>query len=649
MAKVEKNRVGAGVSTSHPIDFAIALHFHQPVGNFDEIFERAYNNCYLKFLKLLLKYPQIKMSFHFSGSLLSWIEKTHPEFFNLVKELVKSNQVEIISGGFYEPILPMISEEDAIGQIKMLTNYINKKFGFKPAGAWIPERVWEPQLASTLNKAQVKYGIVDDTHFIKAGLDKSDTYGYYLTGDTPRTMALFGSDKTLRYYIPFKDPKETINYIKRVSRDKKGIFFYGDDAEKFGEWPKTYKLVYEDGWLDNFFKMLIDNSEWLHTVTLQEAIARHAPLGKIFIPAASYAEMIKWSGGSWKNFFLKYPESNQMHKKMTWISKRIKNLKRKAAGKKIKQLLESAAEHLYKGQSSCAYWQGVFGGLYLFNLRGAIYENLIKAESILDRIEYKSAHIQITDYNSDNFKEIIFSNRSISAYFSPNSGGSLLELDYKPLAANLINTLSRKKESYHRQIKNVKIIYDSYPKSCLLDHIMPAQVTYQQFKTAGAREVEDFINRSYSYKIKGSRDSKAIIMKAASEKVSVEKRITLYNKTSDIKADYSIKNISDKALSMTFGVEFNIVMPDGNPPQDLKPYTELTSISDFNMKDKGGNISLQFNTRPESRLWVYPINTVSRSEKDYKYNYQGSTILFNWPLKLSSGEAKTFSINFSNK
>ena len=518
MVKVEKNRVGAGVSTPHPIDFAIALHFHQPVGNFDEIFERVYNNCYLKFLKLLQKYPQIKMSFHFSGSLLSWIEKNHPEFFNLVKELVKSNQVEIISGGFYEPILPMISEEDAIGQIKMLTNYINKKFGFKPAGAWIPERVWEPQLASTLNKAQVKYGIVDDTHFIKAGLDKSDTYGYYLTGDSPKTMALFGSDKTLRYYIPFKDPKETINYIKRVSRNKKGIFFYGDDAEKFGEWPKTYKLVYEDGWLDNFFKMLIDNSEWLHTVTLREAIARHAPLGKIFIPPASYAEMIKWSGGSWRNFFLKYPESNQMHKKMMWISKRIKNLKRKAAGKKIKQLLKSAAEYLYKGQSSCAYWHGIFGGLYLFNLRGAIYENLIKAESILDRIECRSAHMQIADYNSDNFKEIIFSNRLISAYLSPNNGGRLLELDYKPLAANLINTLSRKKESYHRQIKNVKIIYDSYPKSCLLDHIMPAQVTYQQFKTAGAREVEDFINRSYSYKIKGSRDSKAIIMKAASGK-----------------------------------------------------------------------------------------------------------------------------------
>ncbi len=646
MAKVEKNKVGMGVNIPHPIDFAIALHFHQPVGNFNEIFQRTYNNCYLKFLKLLQKHPRVKMSFHFSGSLLSWIEKNHPPFFDLVKELVESNQVEIISGGFYEPILPMISEEDAIGQIKMLTNYINKKFAFKPTGAWIPERIWEPQLASTLNKARIKYAIVDDTHFMKAGLDKSDTYGYYLTGHSLKTVALFGSDKTLRYYIPFKDPKETINYIKRVSQNKKGIFFYGDDAEKFGEWPRTYKLVYEDGWLNNFFKMLIENSEWLHTVTLQEAMARHRPLGKIFIPTASYDEMIKWSGGSWRNFFIKYPESNQMHKKMMWVSKRIKNLKRKTTDKKIKQLLESATEYLYKGQSSCAYWHGIFGGLYLFNLRGAIYENLIKAESTLDRIEYKSANIQTADYNYDNFREIIFSNRLISAYLSPHSGGRLLELDYKPLAANLTNILSRRKESYHRQIKNVKIIYDPYTKSCLLDHIMPAHVTYQQFKAANFREAEDFINRSYSYKIKRSKEGSVIIMKAASGKISIEKKITLYDKISNMRADYSIKNISEKTLDITFGVEFNIVMPDGNPPHNVKAYMQLTSASDFNMEDKEGKVNLQFNTEPASRVWTYSINTISRSEKDYKYNYQGSTVLFNWPLRLAQEKIETFSLIF---
>lgn len=662
MSASEKNKVGVGVNMPRQTDFAIALHFHQPIGNFDKIFEQAYHRCYLKFLKLLQKYPQIKMSLHFSGSLLSWIEKNHPEFFNEVKKLIKSNQVEILTGGFYEPILPVISEEDAIGQIKMLTNYIKRRFKFTPVGVWIPERVWEPKLTSTLNKAGIRYGIIDDTHFAKAGLKKSQMHSYYITKDDSKTLALFASDRALRYRIPFRDPKQTLNYIKRASRNnQKAIFFYGDDVEKFGEWPGTYKHVYENKWLDRFFNMLIDNSSWLKTVTLQEAMDRHLPSGKIYVPSASYHEMLKWSGGCWRNFLIKYPESNQMHKKMMRISKRIKDLKRKMlekgdrprmqerTGLRLRSepsLFSLATEYLYRGQSSCAYWHGLFGGLYLFNLRAAVYENLIKAEDILDRIEFKKANIQITDYKHDGFKEIVFSNRLISVYLNPNNGGSLLELDYKPLSTNLINTLSRKKESYHKQIRKEKIIYDSYQKYCFLDHVMPPQSTYQQFKAANLRETEDFINKSYSYKVKNIKDGKIIIMNAASKRIFIEKKIDLYDNISSIKAEYLIKNISKKLLNIVFGIEFNIIMPDGNPPIGLESYTQLTSISDFNVRDKKGNINLQFNVKPDSRVWTYPINTVSRSEKGYKYNYQGTTILFNRPLKLLPEDVKTFSINF---
>ncbi len=636
-------------------DFAIALHFHQPIGNFNEIFQRAYNKCYLKFLKLLGKYPEIKISLHFSGSLLHWIEENHPEFFNIVIKLIEANQIEIISGGFYEPIFPVIREEDAIGQIKMLTDYIKENFKFKPYGAWIPERVWEPQLVPTLKEAGIKYAIVDDTHFIKAGLDKSSIYGYYMAEYNSKKIALFGSDKNLRYYIPFKKPKQTIDYLKRVFvNNPRALFFYGDDAEKFGEWPGTYKLVYENRWLENFFKMLVDNSSWLKTVTLKQALTKRSPLGRICVPSASYDEMLKWSGGGWRNFLTKYPESNQMHKKMMLVSKRISSLRQKIVGEKKEKLLNLATEHLYKGQSNCAYWHGLFGGLYLFNLREAIYENLIKAEVFCRHCERSEAKcpkgaissIQTTDYNCDKYKEIIFSNRLISAYFSPRKGGSLIELDYKPLSANLINTLSRKKETYHRGIKKKGFIYDSYEKVCFLDQVMPKDVTYKQFKTGNLKERSDFINRSYSYKVENSKDGRIIILKALSDKVSIEKKIALHNKGASIRADYSVKNISASTLDISFGIEFNIIMPDGNPPRDLEPYLQVKPASNLNIKSKTGGMNLDFHIKPESRIWICSINTISRSEKGYKYIYQGTSMLFSWPLKLLPGDRKIFSVKF---
>ena len=133
--------------------------------------------------------------------------------------------------------------------------------------------------------------------------------------------------------------------------------------------------------------------------------------------------------------------------------------------------------------------------------------------------------MEVIDYNQDGHKEIIFSNKLIAAYFSPNDGGSLLELDYRPLAMNLINIVSRKKEPYHRNIKKADIIYDSYKKYCLLDHIISAQSTYQQFIRGSLREIDDFINKKYSYKVENTKDGNIIVMRAASSSISIQKKI----------------------------------------------------------------------------------------------------------------------------
>jgi len=37
-----------------------SLHDHQPVGNFHEVFEAAYRDCYLPFLELMEQYPALR-------------------------------------------------------------------------------------------------------------------------------------------------------------------------------------------------------------------------------------------------------------------------------------------------------------------------------------------------------------------------------------------------------------------------------------------------------------------------------------------------------------------------------------------------------------------------------------------------------------
>src|SRR3990172_13052714 len=107
----------------HTVRFVLAIHNHQPVGNFDGVFEAAYRDSYLPFLDLIESYPQIPLSLHTSGCLMEWLVERHPEYIERVKTLQARGQVEILGGGFYEPILPSIPARDRRGQIASYSRY----------------------------------------------------------------------------------------------------------------------------------------------------------------------------------------------------------------------------------------------------------------------------------------------------------------------------------------------------------------------------------------------------------------------------------------------------------------------------------------------------------------------------------------------
>ena len=147
------------------ITFLFAVHNHQPVGNFEHVMQHAYDRCYKPFLDLLAQHPAIRISIHNSGPLLNWFEDNAVEYLDLLKTMVQRGQVEVLSGGFYEPILSIIPREDAINQIKKMNQYTLDRLGKQPRGLWLAERIWEPQMASLLADAGIEYTLIDDSHF----------------------------------------------------------------------------------------------------------------------------------------------------------------------------------------------------------------------------------------------------------------------------------------------------------------------------------------------------------------------------------------------------------------------------------------------------------------------------------------------------
>ncbi len=103
-----------------PIYLLLAIHNHQPVGNFGGVFEEAFAKCYWPIVRLLDKYPAVNASLHHSGPLIDWAKAHEPEYLPTITKLVARGQLEILGGGYYEPILPILKPTDARGQIEII-------------------------------------------------------------------------------------------------------------------------------------------------------------------------------------------------------------------------------------------------------------------------------------------------------------------------------------------------------------------------------------------------------------------------------------------------------------------------------------------------------------------------------------------------
>src|SRR5688572_14968284 len=161
-----------------PLRLVLILHNHQPVGNFDHVFEQAYQDSYLPFLDVFEPYDDLRIALHTSGPLMEWLDEHHGEYVDRLAALAAAGRVEILGGKFYDAILTMIPSCYRRGQITKYSQWLANKLHADVRGMWMPERVWEQALVGDIAAAGITYTLLDDFHFKKAGLLEEDLHGY---------------------------------------------------------------------------------------------------------------------------------------------------------------------------------------------------------------------------------------------------------------------------------------------------------------------------------------------------------------------------------------------------------------------------------------------------------------------------------------
>ncbi|MFX1417974.1 MAG: alpha-amylase/4-alpha-glucanotransferase domain-containing protein [Promethearchaeota archaeon] len=536
------------------INLPIVFHFHQPVDNFPWVFEDVYKKSYEPLIENIFKYQDIKITLHFSGNLLEWILKNKPDFIKKLKIMAKRNQIEIIGGGYYEPIFSIIPYRDKIAQMKKLTEFIKNEFGLEVRGAWLSERVWEPNYPSFLNDAGLKYVIVDDNHFRSTGITEEGTLYSYITEDEGKTLRVFPINEELRYLTPWKPTYKSIDYLKKMT-DEAGdrVALLISDAEKMGVWGTTHQICYVDGqghqdgdngkpFIPAFFEQIRTNT-WIKSITLTEYMDRFPAKSLVYLPTASYDKMEEWvlpteirknfkkirkslkeddekketyqflRGGFWRYFLVKYPESNNMHKKMLYVRDKLISIEENLLNIHNEQLISvilkkivEAWDEIYKAQCNDCYWHGLFGGVYLQFLRFSVYTHLINAENIIDEINVLinpklKSYIYITpiDFVKDSKTEYLIESDVFNIYINPSDGGTIFEIDYKPKSYNVLNTLTRWPEAYHesKKLATKEVLVDRFRRSLARLRFLHKDAKIEELHADQYYEYGDFVNGSF--------------------------------------------------------------------------------------------------------------------------------------------------------
>jgi hypothetical protein len=463
------------------------FHLHQPLGNFDFVIDKAFADAYDPLVNALTAHPTFRCTLHVSGCLFDHLNERHPEFVSKLQKLCARGQIELLASGYHEPILCEIPFRDAVTQVSKMRAYLHETFNQKATGFWCTERIYDTNLPEIAEKTGMAFTLLDD-YLMMRELDEEELYRHHVVNEGEYELAVFPISEKIRYLVPFQPVANLAAYLKEKDRvyTERGIeapiIVFGDDGEKFGVWPGTKDWVYGTGWMESFLTFFEENAEQFPLVHLGEFFAVHPPAGIVALPSGSYREMCEWvlpvrrqrelarakrilaeSGiehpeqvlfsGNFKFFYRKYEETRRLHHKNRYVSNLVQKAELSAINPADKEIAERARKHLLRSQCNCAYWHGVFGGLYLNYLREAINEQMIKAETAADEVlRPQLPAVETLDFYEDRHECVHVRTDHFSMLVSPDRGLAIDYADYHPATMTLLAGMGRYYEYYHDQI-----------------------------------------------------------------------------------------------------------------------------------------------------------------------------------------------------
>lgn len=380
-----------------------------------------------------------------------------------------------------------------------------------------------------------------------------------------------------------------------------------------------------------------------------------------------------------------------MHRKLLSVSEKVHSLPDGTPEKNM------ALKHLWAGQCNCGYWHGIFGGIYLNHIRAENYHNLIEAEKITDKaLNLPSIRYWEEDFFRDGGKCLAIRTPSCQLVFDLAHGAILTSWDWLPSSWNLVNTITRRPEAYHRHLERpvesddlnghtasihdlhrVKeqgldkwLVFDPYRRTGNISHLFSERLSLDAFlknPSTPTRAGFDFLTYDvakkfekkatfslnlHSHGLEGSHH--------ADQGYELQQTWT-YNPDGDLwTITCTVTNRCENRWHGYYGIEFGWSLNagntfdryyriDGEKPDDpnLGSIGESQDVREVCLYEDWWRIQIHLSFNQAARLWRFPIETVSSSEGGFERTYQSSVVVPAWKVNLAPGESWTTSLTLN--
>jgi alpha-amylase len=210
--------------------------------------------------------------------------------------------------------------------------------------------------------------------------------------------------------------------------------------------------------------------------------------------------------------------------------------------------------------------------------------------------------------------------------------------------------------------------YDRHERRSGLVHLLPADgsTTLEQLVAATYEELGDFVEGAYELGTLASdrvsaRRLGSLLVDGSPSPLAVEKTFRFGGSRlkPSLELATTVENPGEAPVVFELAVEWNVNLLGGghNPaayyetedaartPHDAAGDLPAASRLAFGNDYEG--VQIEATVEPAARLTWYPVETVSNSEGGFERAYQGSSLLFRWPVVLLPGEHATFTVSFA--